>query len=337
MSNPTVLVTGGAGYVGSHACKALSGAGFAPVCIDNLSRGHAQAVRWGPLIQGDLRDSALLRHTIAAYRPIAVMHFAAMAYPAESMSRPDLYYDNNVTGTLSLLQAMHETGIGIMVSSSSCAVYGTPARLPVTEDAPTAPISPYGSSKLMMEQMKAEFSRAFGLSYFALRYFNAAGADPAGELGEDHDPEPHLLPNALAVAAGHRHFLDVHGDDYPTADGTCVRDFLHVSDLASAHVVALRVLLGGGTGGTLNLGTGQGHSVRELAAQVAINTGRPVPLRIGPRRVGDPPALIADASRASRLGIAYPHSAIESIIATAWAWMSAKDREALPPKTAVQG
>ncbi|CAA7615432.1 UDP-glucose 4-epimerase [Candidatus Terasakiella magnetica] len=322
MTSPKVLVTGGAGYVGSHTCKALAAAGFLPISLDNLTRGHRHAVRWGPLEQGDVRDGDFLKAVLAAHRPAAVLHFAALAYPAESVTRPDLYFDNNVVGTLTLLQALHAAGISRMIASSSCAVYGAAPTLPVSEDTPCLPITAYGASKLMMEQMQAEFSRAFGLRRFALRYFNAAGADPSGELGEDHDPELHLIPNALRVACGLRPHLDVHGEDYPTPDGTCIRDYLHVSDLADAHVAAMKALLDGSPGGVLNLGTGTGHSVRQVAAIVSTITGRPVPLRVGPRRPGDPPALVADATRAARIGIAYPRSDMPTMIATAWAWMT---------------
>ena len=320
MTSPRVIVTGGAGYVGGHACKALAGHGFLPICIDNLSRGNRRSVRWGPLLEGDVRDRELVTAAIKAHGPVAVLHFAALAYPGESMQRPDIYFDNNVNGTLSLLLAMKEAGLRTMIASSSCAVYGAAQSCPVSEDDPCRPINPYGTSKWMMERMQEEFSRAFGLRRFALRYFNAAGADPAGEVGEDHDPEPHLIPNALQVAAGRRSWLDVHGGDYPTPDGTCIRDFLHVSDLADAHVVAMKALLAGSAGGVLNLGTGVGYSVRQVAALVGAVTGRPVPLRVGPRRPGDPPALVADAGRSAALGIVYPRSDMRTMIATAWAW-----------------
>jgi UDP-glucose-4-epimerase GalE len=323
-SNPRVIVTGGAGYVGSHACKALAEHGFLPVSIDNLSRGNREAVRWGPLVEGDVRNQDFLKNAILTHAPTAVLHFAALAYPGESMAKPDIYFDNNVNGTLSLLLAMKETGIRAMIASSSCAVYGAIQSFPVSEDSPCHPINPYGASKLMMETMQEDFSRAFGLRRFSLRYFNAAGADPAGELGESHDPEPHLIPNALLVAAGRQTHLEVHGGDYPTPDGTCIRDFLHVSDLAQAHVVAMKALLAGSVGGVLNLGTGIGCSVRQVAAQVSALTGRAVPLRVGPRRPGDPPILVADARRSTDLGITYPRSDMETMISTAWAWTQSR-------------
>lgn len=319
-SSPRVIVTGGAGYVGSHTCKVLAEHGFLPISIDNLSRGNRGAVRWGPLVEGDVRNRELLSNVILAHTPTAVLHFAALAYPAESIERPDLYFDNNVNGTLCLLQTMKETGVRTMIASSSCAVYGTIQSCPVSEDTPCQPINPYGASKLMMETMQEEFSKAFGLRHFSLRYFNAAGADLDGELGEDHDPEPHLIPNALQVAAGRHPHLAVHGDDYPTQDGTCIRDFLHVSDLAEAHVVAMKALLAGSVGGALNLGTGIGYSVRQVASQVSAITSRPVPLRVGPRRPGDPAALVADARRSTELGIRYPRSDMTTMISTAWAW-----------------
>lgn len=316
-----VLVTGGAGYIGSHACKALSRHGFTPVCYDNLSRGHARAVQWGPLEQGDLLDSARLEDVLRRYQPCAVMHFAALAYVGESVDQPALYYRNNVAGSLSLLQAVQAVGIRAFIFSSTCATYGTPRQVPLTEDHPQQPINPYGASKLMIERMLQDFSHAYGLRSVSLRYFNAAGADPDGDTGECHDPETHLIPLALAAAAGDLPQLQIYGDDYETPDGTCIRDYIHVSDLAEAHVLACEYLLGDGGTTALNLGNETGFSVRDIVQRVEQVTGRPVPARVAPRRPGDPPSLIADSSRIKQvLGWKPRHSDMDSILATAWQW-----------------
>ena len=324
-SQPTVLVTGGAGYVGSHACKALSAAGLRPVVYDNLSRGHAELVKWGPLVKGDLGDRAALDAAFAEHRPVAVMHFAAFAFVPESVADPYLYYRNNVAGTLTLLEAMRHSGVKRLVFSSTCAVYGSVERTPIPETTPTAPVNAYGESKLMVERMLADATRAYGLDWTALRYFNACGADPDIETGELHDPEPHLIPRALMAATGSIPSLDVFGDDWPTPDGTCVRDYIHVADLADAHVAALRRLESGGKPGAFNLGTGVGLSVRQIVDAVARVTGRKVPTRLGPRRPGDPAALVADPSRArAELGFAPRHSDIDTIVSTAWRWHRAR-------------
>lgn len=318
-----VLVTGGAGYVGSHACKALAGAGFEPVVYDNLSRGFAHAVKWGPLEIGDLADAARLDKVLKQHQPVAIMHFAAFAYVGESVADPNLYYRNNVVGSISLLDAMSRAGIDKIVFSSTCATYGAPEHVPIGEDAPQRPINPYGMSKLMVERILADAGAAYGLHWIALRYFNAAGADPDGDIGENHDPETHALPLAIEAALGKRDAFEVMGDDYPTPDGSAVRDYVHVSDLADAHVAALRHLLGGGASAALNLGVGRGVSVLELCAAIERVTGRAVPVRRAPRRLGDPPVLVAALGSAERLlGWRARHDDIEEIVRHAAAWIS---------------
>jgi len=321
----SVLVTGGAGYVGSHACKALAGAGYRPVVYDNLSRGHREAVRWGPLVEGDLHDSPGLAAALRAHKITAVMHFAALAYVGESMTDPETYYRNNVGGTLALLAAMREAEVARIVFSSTCAIYGVPDRVPIVETTAKAPLNPYGETKLAIERALRWYGEAYGLRSVSLRYFNAAGADPEGEIGEDHQPETHLIPLVLEAALGNRAQIDVFGTDYATPDGTAIRDFIHVQDLAEAHVKALDRLLGGGLSLTLNLGTGVGHTVREVIAAAERITGHRIPRREGPRRPGDPPVLVADASRAREvLGWTPGLSDLDTIIKTAWAWHTRK-------------
>jgi len=316
----TVLVTGGAGYIGSHCCKALAAAGSVPVTFDNLSRGHAEAVKWGPLVVGDLRDGAAVRAVLEAHRIEAVIHFAALAYVGESTVDPQLYYDNNLGGMIGLLGAMQGAGVGQIVFSSSCATYGTPAALPISESCPQAPINPYGRSKLACEWMLRDAGAAWGLRHVSLRYFNAAGADPEGEVGERHDPETHLVPLALRAASGQGGPLHVFGTDYDTPDGTCIRDYIHVSDLARAHVLALDHLARGGENTALNLGTGQGASVREVVAMVERVTGRAVPVIEEPRRAGDPAALYADTRLARAvLGFSADYG-LAQIVADAAPW-----------------
>ena len=318
---PTILVTGGAGFIGSHTCKALRQAGFTPITYDNLARGNAEAVKWGPLEAGDIIDSRRLCEVLARYRPEAVVHFAALAYVGESNRNPGAYYHTNVGGTGALLDAMREAGVGKIVFSSSCAIYGMPQSVPIAEEARCAPINPYGATKLACEQMLRECAAAFPLRFMALRYFNAAGADPDGEIGECHVPETHAIPLLLDAAAGARKRFTIFGDNYPTADGTCVRDYIHVGDLADAHVVALGALLAGADSAALNLGTGRGWSVRELVAQVGDITGCAVPVEVGARRPGDPPALIADAARAGQqLGWRPRHSDLATLVMHAWQW-----------------
>ncbi|MCW5713929.1 MAG: UDP-glucose 4-epimerase GalE [Bauldia sp.] len=316
-----VLVTGGAGYVGSHACKALARAGYRPVTYDSLATGHDWAVRWGPLEVGDIRDETRLVDVMRRYRPEAVLHFAASAYVGESVTHPAEYYSNNVVGSLTLLNAMRRSDIGRLVFSSTCAVYGVPKAMPIAEDAPTDPINPYGATKQAVERMLADFSEAYGLRSIALRYFNAAGADPELETGEDHDPETHLIPIVLEAAAGIRPFVTIHGTDHPTPDGTCVRDYTHVSDLATAHVLALARLGEGGGAPAINLGNGIGVSVAEVVEAARTVTGRPIAVVAGPRRAGDPPTLVADPHLArSELGWRAGMPSIDAIIRTAWEW-----------------
>jgi UDP-arabinose 4-epimerase len=314
-----VLVTGGAGYIGSHACKALAHAGFRPLAYDNLVYGHAAAVRWGPVELGDIQDRRRLNEVIALHKPVAVMHFAAFAYVGESVGDPGKYYRNNVAGSLTLLEAARDHGVNKFVFSSSCATYGVPASSPISEDSAQQPINPYGASKLMVERMLQDFDRAHGLRYATLRYFNAAGADAEGEIGEDHHPETHLIPLALQAALAGAPELAIFGTDYPTPDGTAIRDYIHVTDLAEAHVLALKDLLAGGSSTALNLGTGAGHSVREVVQMVESVGGRKVPVRLAERRAGDPPELVADPRRAMiRLGWKPIHSGLREIVESAW-------------------
>ncbi|MBK1646666.1 UDP-glucose 4-epimerase GalE [Thiocapsa imhoffii] len=316
-----VLVTGGAGYIGSHACKALAHAGYTPVTLDNLVYGHRWAVRWGPLVAGDIADRACLDALIERHRPTAVLHFAAYAYVGESVQDPGKYYRNNVAGTLTLLEALRDHGIPHLIFSSTCATYGVPEQIPIDEQHPQHPINPYGASKLMIERMLADFDTAHGLKSIALRYFNAAGADPNAEIGEAHDPETHLIPLVLDAAAGRRPAITIFGDDYPTPDGTCIRDYIHVTDLAQAHVRALQALEQGADSTRYNLGNGHGFSVREVIDQAARVTGRPIPVERGPRRPGDPPRLIGDATRIRRdLGWQPQSADLETILHTAWRW-----------------
>jgi UDP-glucose-4-epimerase GalE len=317
----TVLVTGGAGYIGSHTAKALARAGYQVVVFDNLLHGHRWAVKWGPLEEGDLNDGASLDRVFQSYPIDAVLHFAASIAVGESMNDPLGYFRNNTGGSLELLRAMDRHGTGRIVFSSTAAVYGTPERTPIPEGAAQRPENPYGESKLMIERMLAWMGARKGWQWASLRYFNAAGADPDGELGEDHDPETHLIPLVLDAVAGARGPVKVFGSDYPTPDGTCIRDYIHVSDLADAHVAALRRLERGQGSGTWNLGTGQGHSVREVLEMAQRISGKPVPSAASPRRPGDAPVLVADPARALQdLGWAPRRSSLEEIIRTAWNW-----------------
>jgi len=322
-----ILVTGGAGYVGAHACKALAKRGYRPIAYDNLVYGHEAAVKWGPLEIGDIADRARLDAVIAQYRPQALMHFAAFTYVGESVADPGKYYRNNVAGTLSLLEALRDHGIGKMVFSSTAAVYGTPDMVPIGEAAAKAPINPYGLSKWTSEQMIADFGAAHGLRSAVLRYFNAAGADPDGELGECHDPESHLIPLAMQAVTGDGPPLTLFGDDYPTPDGTCIRDYIHVADLANAHVQALEQLDHRDGAEVFNLGAGHGVSVREVLDAVGRAAGKPVPHSIGPRRAGDPAELVSDPGKANReLGWKPAMSDLDTIVDTAWAWHNRKDK-----------
>jgi UDP-arabinose 4-epimerase len=348
MMTNNILVTGGAGYIGSHVCKALAQTGYTPVVYDNLARGHASAVKWGALEIGDISDAMHLRQVINKYQPAAVMHFAALAYVGESVEQPLKYYTNNFSGTFCLLKVMHDVCIDKLVFSSTCATYGIPIWVPITEDHPQQPINPYGMSKLMVERVLSDVSKASKLHCVVLRYFNAAGADPDAEIGERHDPETHLIPLVLDAAAGKLTHVTVYGNDYVTRDGTCVRDYIHVADLAQAHLLALKSLLCGDGRGSYetekedvdsaglapanssslmnpfrvyNLGNGQGFSVRDVIACAEKVTGRVVPIQIGKRRQGDPPVLISDAEKAIReLGWKPGYADLEQIIRTAWEW-----------------
>lgn len=328
LNKKTVLVTGGAGYIGSHSCKALAQSGYTPVAYDNLVYGHSWAVRWGPIEEGDIADRARLDEVIARYRPVAIIHFAAYAYVGESVQDPGKYYSNNVAGSLKLLEAARDYGIDKFIFSSTCATYGVPRTVPIREDHPQRPINPYGASKLMIEQILRDFDYAHGLRSVSLRYFNAAGADPDGEIGEAHNPETHLIPLVLDAAAGTRPAIQVFGNDYDTPDGTCIRDYIHVSDLAIAHVLALRTLEGGAGTTAYNLGNGQGFSVREVIAATEAVTGLSVPVKIGPRRPGDPARLVGDAARAkAELGWQPRFVELNPILETAWRWHSKYHRE----------
>jgi UDP-arabinose 4-epimerase len=319
--NNAIMVTGGAGYIGSHACKALAKSGYTPVVVDNLVYGHREAVRWGPFVEGDVADRSLLTETMRRFEIAAVMHFAAFAYVGESMTKPEIYFRNNVVNSLTLLEAMRETGVRHIVFSSTCATYGIPETVPIHEGSPQRPVNPYGESKLMVERLLHWYGVAHGFGHAALRYFNAAGADPEGEIGEDHEPETHLIPLVLDTALGRRAQIDIYGNDYPTPDGTAIRDYIHVSDLATAHVLALASLLQGGASTAFNLATGRGHSVREVIAAAERITGRRIVLRETARRSGDPPALIADATRArEKLQWIPRFSDLDTIISTAWNW-----------------
>jgi UDP-arabinose 4-epimerase len=316
-----IMVTGGAGYIGSHACKALAAAGWAPVTFDNLSSGHRWAVKWGPLVHGDLADTALLRRALHRHGVHAVLHFAANAYVGESMRDPGKYFRNNSAGTFSLLDAMVDVGVPHLVLSSTCATYGQPQQLPLCEDHPQLPVNPYGESKLFIERALRWYEQAHGLRSVVLRYFNAAGADAAGEIGEDHQPETHLIPLAMLAALGEHPPLQVFGADWPTRDGTAIRDYVHVTDLATAHVAALDHLVAGRPGVSLNLGTGRGHTVREVIRAVEAAAGRRVPVQAAPRRPGDPAELVAASTRAQELLHWQPrHSDLHTIVGTAWAW-----------------
>jgi len=316
----TVLVTGGAGYIGSHTAKALRRAGYDVVIYDNLSAGHREAALGAPLIEGDIRDVDAVRRALRDTKASAVVHFAAWLIVSDSVTDPAGYYRNNVAGTLGTLEAMAAEGVGQFVFSSTCAVYGEPITTPIAEDHPTNPVNAYGQTKLAIEHALPHFERGYGLRSVRLRYFNAAGADPDGELGEVHAPEIHLIPRAFEAVAGGPP-LDLFGEDYPTPDGTCLRDYIHVSDLAAAHVLALKRLGAGGASGTYNLGTEQPSSVRDVISTVERVTGRPVPHRTAPRRAGDPATLYASAARArTELGWVPARPALDTIVEDAWRW-----------------
>jgi UDP-glucose-4-epimerase GalE len=313
-----VLVTGGSGYIGSHAARALARRGHTVLIYDNLSTGHRILADGFDLVVGSIGDSKTL---VPALRDIdAVLHFAAHAYVGESVQNPRKYFQNNVQSGLALLNAVVDAGVRHFVFSSTCAVYGVPAKIPIAEDTVRQPVNPYGASKLFFENVLEAYSKAYGLRYVSLRYFNAAGADESGEIGELHDPETHLIPCALQAAAGIRPNLEVYGTDYPTPDGTCVRDYVHISDLAEAHVLALEYLAASGESAALNLGTGKGHSVKEVISTVEEVTGIILPKRMCPPRAGDPPVLVADASRAQQVLNWRPSRSLRDIVSSAWQW-----------------
>jgi UDP-arabinose 4-epimerase len=322
----SILIVGGAGYIGCHTAKLVAASGHRPVVFDNLVYGHRSAVKWGPFVEGDLADPAAIRRALSEHDVKAVIHFAAYAYVGESMTDPGKYFRNNVAGTINLLDAMVAVGVRDLVFSSTCATYGEPREVPISESHPQNPVNAYGETKLAVERMLPWYGQAHGLRYAALRYFNAAGADPDGDVGEEHDPETHLIPLAIAAAHGRGGPLSIFGTDYPTPDGTAVRDYIHVADLAEAHLLALSALAQKTTATTaaslhLNLGTGRGSSVREVITSVEKATGRAVPVREVGRRAGDPPVLVADARQAgARLGWKPRYPELDTIVAHAVRW-----------------
>lgn len=331
-----VLVTGGAGYIGSHTCKQLAAAGHKPITFDNLSTGHAFLVSFGPLVHGDLADRDVVRKALFDYQPDAVIHFAASAYVGDSVRSPRAYYRNNVVGMLNLLDAMAETGVGRLIFSSSCATYGVPERIPIREEDPQRPINPYGETKLVGERMMRAIVDAEGLACTALRYFNACGADPDGLLGELHDPETHVIPLLLESIINPSATFSILGDDYPTPDGTCIRDYLHVVDLARAHVLALERLGRSPSFEAINLGTGEGRSVRQLVETAERVIGHRPAVVVKARRPGDPPELVADPSKARAvLGWEPAFSDPASIIKTAWQWRQSSRYQEKAAETAL--
>lgn len=318
----TILVTGGAGYVGSHTCLALNRAGHKVVAFDDLSNGHERFVKWGPFERGDIRDKARLDAVFATHKPDAVIHCAASIEVGQSVKHPDRFYDNNVTGALRVFEAMHDAGVDAFVFSSTCAIYGEPQALPMSESHPQRPVSPYGWTKLMVEQMSRDVAKAYGTKFAHLRYFNAAGAAPDEGIGERHEPESHALPLALFTLLGRRAAFRIFGQDYDTRDGSCLRDYVHTLDLADAHVRVVDRLLGGGESIEANLGAGDGVTVLELLAAIERVTGKRVPAIAAPRREGDAPALLADNAWAKRELGWTPQRDIDAIIADAWTWHS---------------
>jgi UDP-glucose-4-epimerase GalE len=321
----SVLVTGGAGYIGSHTAKQLARAGFRPVVLDNLSQGHREAVKWGPLIEGDLADPAAIRRAVEEHEVRAAVHFAASALVEESMRAPRDYFRNNVRNTLNLFDVLLDCDVRNVVFSSTCATYGMPETVPIPEEHPQHPVNPYGESKLFVERVLGWYGPAYGLRWMALRYFNAAGADLEGDLGEEHDPETHLIPRAVGAALGLLPPLKLYGTDYPTPDGTAIRDYIHVTDLAEAHVSAVKYLMAGGASRAINLGTGVGHSVREVLGTVESVCGRKVPVEPAGRRAGDPVSLVARSERATQvLGWSPRYSDLATIVKTAVAWHTSR-------------
>jgi UDP-arabinose 4-epimerase len=317
-----VMVTGGAGYIGSQTCKALAAHGYTPVTYDNLSEGNQWAVQWGPFERGDILDAKRLREVMKAYEPVAIVHFAALALVGESVVDPARYYQNNTVGSITLFEAARSCGVPHIVLSSTCAIYGKPERLPISEHDPQNPVNPYGASKLAVERILLDYDAAYRMKSAILRYFNAAGADPDGSVGEERIHETHLIPLALDAILGRRPPLKIFGDDYPTPDGTAIRDYVHVADLAQAHVAALEILQAKDTSLVCNLGTGHGSSVREVLSIIEQLTGRSVPKEFAPRRAGDPPELVAECARMKGILGLDPDKlqSLESMIETAWAW-----------------
>lgn len=321
MSTKIILVVGGAGYIGSHMVKQLYQAGYRTVTLDNLSTGHREAVRYGDFVRGDTGDPLLLRELLQQHAFDAVMHFASCIEVGESVRQPIKYYRNNVSNTLTLLDALIEHGVKRIIFSSTAAVYGSPVHIPIAETHPRQPTNPYGTTKLIVEHALADYDHAYGLRSIALRYFNAAGADPDGELGERHSPETHLIPLVLQAASGRHRAITVYGEDYDTPDGTCVRDYVHVMDLCQAHLQALERLLQGGESERFNLGNARGYSVREVIDCARAVTGLEIPVQIGPRRPGDPAQLIADSRKAKNtLGWSPRYSDLATMIEHAWRW-----------------
>jgi len=323
-----ILVTGGAGYIGSHTCLALSERGYTPVVYDSLVNGHREFVQWGPFEQGDIRDQQRLEQVIQAYKPAAIVHFAGLIEVAESITNPIAFFDNNVSGSLALFACALRAGIDKVVFSSTCATYGIPQEIPMRESHPQSPISPYGTSKLLVEKLLADLSTFQNLRSVILRYFNAAGADLKGRIGERHNPESHVIPIAIDVARGARPVFRIYGSDYPTPDGTCIRDFIHVADLADAHARGIDYLLGGGASVALNLGTGQGTSVKQLVHVIERMSNIRLPIEFAARREGDPPQLIADNTKAKMTLQWQPFQQLEDIVKSAWNWHRRADADA---------
>lgn len=322
MTDTKILVTGGAGYIGSHTCLALAAKGYVPVVYDNFSSGHREFVKWGPAEEGDIRDRARLRDVLAVHKPAAVLHFAGLIEVGQSFKEPEAFYDINVGGSLALLQAMMKADIRAFVFSSTCATYGTPTYMPLDETHPQAPINPYGRTKHIVEQALRDFDLCDRMRSVMLRYFNAAGADAEGRIGEWHTPETHAVPLLIEAALGRRAGFSIFGDDYETRDGTCIRDYVHVTDLADAHVRAVEYLLNGGETVAINLGTGTGTSVQELISAVETVSGRPLPVTRAERRAGDPPLLVASNETARTILGWEPEHEIDDIIRSAWTWHS---------------
>lgn len=331
---PAIFVTGGAGYIGAHCCKLISESGFIPVCYDNLSTGHRDFVKWGPRIVGDIGDTEGVKTALREFDVKAVMHLAAASQVGESVADPAKYYQNNVQGTLSLLEAMRETGCKILVFSSTAAVYGDAGGEPIREGAAGNPVNPYGRTKWMIEQILSDYRAAFDLRSICLRYFNASGADASAVIGELRDPETHLIPRAMMALQGHVADFGVFGEDYPTPDGTAIRDYIHVTDIAVAHLSAVKLLQRSHDGGAFNIGTGRGYSVKQVIDAIMVETGRSLPFMRHPRRAGDPAILVGNpASAVQALGLKASHSDLPTIVRSAWAW----HQKAHPRRTAAVG